>query len=159
PVERVHGWLTRVAGQGSLGYQPAWQGTAAAITSARDQGIGVATVRNIGEFGRAGYFTEEITRYGLVGVCCQNSSPMLAAPSTTVALLGNNPLAYAAPGEDGPRYDGAFTARSGGELLRRSILGLKVPSNWEYVDRAGRPTTDPLEALSTPQQAVGGAKG
>lgn len=151
--------VARVDGHGALGYLPTWTAVGLAADRAAEAGVGVGVVRNIAEFGRAAYYAAALAEQGLVGLVCQNTLPMLAAPGAAVATHGNNPLAYTAPGADAPVFDAAFTARSGGELHRRALLGLPVPSEWGYHDRDGNPTTDPRAAFGAVQQAVAGAKG
>lgn len=146
-------------GGGAYGYQPMWEATEAAAEKARRFGVGLALVRRCSEFGRAAYYVRELARQGLIGVACQNTTPQIAAPGTETVVVGNSPLAFAAPGEHGASFDGAFTPRSGGELLRRRLLGLPLPLEWGYRDSDGEPTTDPEAAFSTAQQAAGGIKG
>jgi LDH2 family malate/lactate/ureidoglycolate dehydrogenase len=151
--------LAVLDGGHAYGYQPAWEATALAADRARAQGVGIALVRGCSEFGRAAYFVRELARQGLVGFACQNTVAQIAAPGTDVAVVGNSPLAFAAPGAHGPSFDGAYTVRSGGELHRRRLLGLPVPEEWGYLDADGNPTTDPGTAIQTAQQAAGGMKG
>ena len=146
-------------GHGSYGHLPTWMAVDEAIAGASAAGVGLAGVRNVGEFGRAAYYAAEAARRGHVAIVCQNTMPLLAAPGSDRTTHGNNPLAFCAPGADGPEFDAAFTARSGGELRRRALLGLPLPSDWGYVDESGAPTTDPNVAAASVQQAIGGAKG
>lgn len=158
-VTRPARGVAQLDGHGSLGYLSTWSAVDHAIAAAAECGIGIATVRGVGEFGRAGYYAAEAARRGFVAVVGQNTLPLLGPPGATVATHGNNPLAYSAPGADAPLFDAAFTPRSGGEVRRRAILGLSLPEEWGYVDAAGRPTTDPDQVAGAVQPAVGGAKG
>ena len=151
--------VTVVDGHGAYGYLPTWLAVEEAVTAAGTSGVAAAFVRHVAEFGRAAYYTAAAARRGCVAIVCQNTMPLLAAPGSETATHGNNPLAFAAPGADAPSFDAAFTARSGGELRRRAVLGLPLPLEWGYVDAAGAPTTSPEAAAATAQQAVGGAKG
>ena len=114
-------------------------------------------MRHVAEFGRAAYYTAAAARRGCVAIVCQTRCPCWLRPART-PTHGNNPLAFAAPGADAPSFDAAFTARSGGELRRRSVLGLPLPLDWAR-HATGAPTTSPDAASATAQQAVGGAKG
>jgi LDH2 family malate/lactate/ureidoglycolate dehydrogenase len=118
----------------------------------------LAGVRSTNEFGRAAFFAKQIAAEGFVGIVCQNTLPLLGGPGSTVPTHGNNPFAYATPGDDGVVFDAAWTPRSGGEIGRRRLLGLPIPAEWGYRDSAGEITTDP-SALASTLPAVGGGKG
>lgn len=158
-VRSVAPAVTLLDGHGALGYLPTWRALDEAIANAERTGIGMAGVANVGEFGRAAYYASEAARRGYVAVVGQNTLPLLGAPGATAASHGNNPLAFSGPGDDAPIFDAAFTPRSGGELRRRSVLGLPLPVEWGYTDADGNVTTDPDEAVLGVQPAVGGAKG
>lgn len=151
--------VATIDGHGAYGYLPTWLAVDEAIAGAAVAGIGLAGVRHVAEFGRAAYYAAEAARRGHVAIVTQNTVPLLAAPGSDRMTHGNNPLAYSAPGAEAPVFDAAFTARSGGELRRRAVLGLPLPAEWGYVDAVGAPTTDPNVAAASVQQAVGGAKG
>jgi LDH2 family malate/lactate/ureidoglycolate dehydrogenase len=158
-TDRRAAGVAMVDGHGSYGYLPTWLAVDEAIAGAAASGIGLAGVRDVAEFGRAAYYATEAARRGHVAIVCQNTLPLLAAPGSDRVTHGNNPLAYSAPGAAAPVFDAAFTARSGGELRRRAVLGLPLPPAWGYVDADGVPTTDAHVAAASVQQAVGGAKG
>jgi LDH2 family malate/lactate/ureidoglycolate dehydrogenase len=158
-VERRTPAIARVDGHGAYGFLPTWVAVQEAVSGARSTGVGAAAVRNVGEFGRAAYYAAEASRLGCVAIVCQNTLPLVAAPGSSTATHGNNPLAFSAPAADSPTFDAAFTPRSGGELRRRAVLDLPLPIDWGYVDGDGTPTTDPKAASATAQQAIGGAKG
>lgn len=158
-VEQMSPVVAIIDGEGSYGYLPTWRATEIASDMSREFGVGVVGVRDIAEFGRAGYYTELAARRGAVAVVCQNTIPLIAAPGSDSAVYGNNPLSFSAPGPTAPVFDGAFTPRSGGELRRRALLGERIPLSWGYRDEHGDATTDPARAMAVAQQAVGGAKG
>jgi LDH2 family malate/lactate/ureidoglycolate dehydrogenase len=128
-----------------------------AIPIARQLGVAVAGVRNANEFGRAAYYVEAAAAEGFIALICGNTLPLLGAPGARTATHGNNPLAYAVPGEAGPLFDACWTPRSGGEVSRRRLLGLPLLEEWGYLDSNGEPTTDPSAVGVMP--AAGGAKG
>jgi len=62
-------------------------------------------------------------------------------------------------GEEPPIvYDAAFSASSHGKKRVSLQKGLPIPEGWA-TDRAGRPTTDPAEAIRALLQPIGGFKG
>jgi LDH2 family malate/lactate/ureidoglycolate dehydrogenase len=151
--------VATVDGGGAYGYLPTWVALQSALAMAGSTGVACVAVHAVAEFGRAAYYAEAAADRGLVAVVCQNTQPLVAAPGADAATHGNNPLAFSGPGADAPVFDAAFTARSGGDLRRRAMLGLPLPAEWGYVDAYGAPTTDPTRAMLAAQQAVGGAKG
>jgi len=158
-IERRSPVAALVHGGGTAGYLPTWLALGEAIEGAGHVGVGVAGVRDIGHFGRAAYYVDEAARRGFVAIACQNTPPLLASPGGSVATHGNNPLAFSAPGDDAPLYDGAFTPRAAGELLRRHRAGETIPLEWGYRDATGAPTTDPMAAFGGVMPAAGGPKG
>lgn len=158
-VEELGAAVVRIEGGGALGYLPTWRAVEAASALARGAGVGVAVVRQISEFGRAAYYAEAGARAGQVVVVCQNTIPLLGPPGCTVVTHGNNPIAFAAPGADSPLFDAAMTPRSGGELVRRGMLGLPIPLEWGYRDADGNPTSDPVIASKAVQPPIAGPKG
>lgn len=158
-VEQLGVAAVRIEGGGAFGYLPTWQAVEAAADLAATAGVGVAMVRQISEFGRAAYYAEAGARAGHVSVVCQNTIPLLGPPGCSVVTHGNNPIAFAAPGPNSPLFDAAMTPRSGGELVRRGLLGLPIPLEWGYRDGDGHPTSDPLVAAKAVQPPIGGAKG
>lgn len=158
-VEELGPAVVRIEGGGALGYLPTWRAVEAAGALAKTAGVGVAVVRQISEFGRAAYYAEAGARLGHVVVVCQNTIPLLGPPGCTVVTHGNNPIAFAAPATDSPLFDAAMTPRSGGELVRRGMLGLPIPLEWGYRDADGNPTSDPVAAAKAVQPPIAGAKG
>jgi LDH2 family malate/lactate/ureidoglycolate dehydrogenase len=75
-------------------------------------------------------------------------------------LLGINPLAVAIPaGVELPIvYDAAFAGSAHGKIRVFQQKGLRLPEGWA-MDRDGRPTTDPAEAINGLLMPIGGFKG
>lgn len=146
-------------GDNALGFLPTIRACESAVASAARLGIGMAGTRNTNEFGRAAYYTEWMAERGFFGIAAANTLPLLAGPGGAIATHGNNPLAYTLPGPDSPIFDAAWTPRSGGEILRRRMLGLPLPLAWGYTGKDGVPTSDPAAASEALAPAIGGAKG
>lgn len=151
--------IVRVCASGALGYVPTQTACDLLVSETEEVAVALGLVSGIGEFGRASFYSRRIAEQGRIGIVMQNTTAYIKAPGGNRAVIGNNPMAYSFPGTDGPTFDASFTARSSGELHLRRILGAALHRDWEYLDSRGQPTTDPAEALQTPQEAVGGAKG
>jgi (2R)-3-sulfolactate dehydrogenase (NADP+) len=87
--------------------------------------------------------------------------PNLAPFGSRRRLLGNNPVVWAFPrrGAAPIVLDMALTPVALGKVLRARAEGGAIPEDWGFLDRDGRPTTDPEAALAGIIPAIGGYKG
>ncbi|WP_437187465.1 Ldh family oxidoreductase [Planctomicrobium sp. SH668] len=114
-----------------------------AIEKAKQTGIAYVGLKNTGHIGAAGYFTTLATQAGLIGMVTGNDIPSVAAPGSTKAVLGSNPLAYGIPREGGQSIllDIATAAVAGGKVYSACQRGEPIPSTW-LIGEDGLPTTD-----------------
>lgn len=133
----------------SLGQVVAGRAMRRAIEKARIAGIGLVAVRNGNSLTSAKYYPLLAARQGMVGVTFTNTSRrLMAPPGGTVPVVGNNPVAYAAPAG---RYgcfalDMACTTAAVERIIKAKEKGEAIPHGWA-LDRAGQETTDPARAL------------
>jgi (2R)-3-sulfolactate dehydrogenase (NADP+) len=131
------------------------------IGRARRNGIGFAGIANSAHCGVLGIHIEAIARAGMVGVAFTNSPAAIPPWGGRKALFGTNPVAFAFPREDADPLviDLALTTVVRGKIMLAMQKGEKIPEGWA-LDRDGRPTTDPKEAIEHGSLfAIGGAKG
>lgn len=148
------------AGYG-LGYEAALRATTLGVDKAREHGMATIAVRNSGHFGAAGYYALRGAAAGMLTMVLTNTTPWLHPPGGAGRVLGNNPLAVAAPSSSGPPFllDLAFSGASVGELRRRSADGRPIPDHWGK-DPAGHRTADPAAVLDRGSlEPIGGHKG
>ncbi len=127
-----------------------------AMSSAREQGLGMCLVSETTHTGALGYFTERIAHGGMIGIAGAASGPHMAYFGAALAGVSTSPLSIAAPGADPIVFDMASGAVALGKLMRAKALGEPIPSGWA-IDDQGRPTTDPADAkVPLP---LGGPKG
>ncbi|MEO0665626.1 MAG: Ldh family oxidoreductase, partial [Pseudomonadota bacterium] len=141
--------------------QPAFaRGLAPALEAAESQGIALFSVAHAHTCTSLGYFTEQIARGGTIGLGFTNASAIVAAPGGAKRMLGTNPFAFSMPGSDGPamHYDSSTSAVALGKITMANAAGETIPEGWA-VDAAGRPTTDPDEALKGSLVSAAGYKG
>ncbi|MDQ0316862.1 Ldh family oxidoreductase [Amorphus orientalis] len=145
----------------SLGQVTAARAMARAIDMARKTGVGLVAVRNGNSFTSAKYYPLMAADAGMVGAAFTNTSrKLMAPPGGTVPVLGNNPVAYAAPAG---RYgafvlDMACTAAAVERIVKANERGEAIPPGWA-LDAEGRETRDPAVALETLSlQPFGGYK-
>ena len=99
---------------------------------------------------------------GLVGIVMTNAQPIMAPPGIASPLLGNNPLAIAAP-RAAPNpplvLDMAMSQTALGRIRLAAAEGRPIPEGWA-LDEQGQPTTDAGRALAAGLLApTGGHKG
>ena len=160
-VERVAGAALRVDGGFGFAYPAIDAAIDALAPLAREQGIAVAAMHRSHHFGQAGAHAERLAERGLVAVVLGNSPKAMAFWGGRKAMLGTNPLAFAAPLPDNAAplvIDLAMSVAARGKIVAAEKAGKPIPPDWA-VDAAGSPTTDPKAALGGALLPIGGAKG
>jgi (2R)-3-sulfolactate dehydrogenase (NADP+) len=131
------------------------------IQRARRNGIGFAGIRNSAHVGVLGIHLLPVAEAGLVGFAFTNSPAAIPAWGGKKALFGTNPVAAVFPRKDhNPLViDLALTTVVRGRIMMAMRRGERIPEGWA-LDRDGRPTTDPREAIEHGSLfPIGGAKG
>jgi (2R)-3-sulfolactate dehydrogenase (NADP+) len=131
------------------------------IQRARRNGIGFAGITNSAHVGVLGIHLLPVAAAGMVGVAFTNSPAAIPAWGGRKALFGTNPVAFAFPREQGDPLviDLALTTVVRGKIMLAMQKGERIPEGWA-LDREGRPTTDPKEAIEGGSLfPIGGAKG
>jgi (2R)-3-sulfolactate dehydrogenase (NADP+) len=145
----------------ALPYEAAEWAVREAIQRARRNGIGFAGVTNSAHVGVLGIHLLPVAQAGLVGVGFTNSPAAIPAWGGKKALFGTNPVAFAFPRQSGDPLvvDLALTTVVRGRIMLAMQKGERIPEGWA-LDRHGRPTTDPKEAIEHGSLfPIGGAKG
>lgn len=146
------------AGNG-IGHVAAYKGMEWVINKAKDVGIGMATMRMSNHFGMAAYYSLMAAKQGMIGLVASNSGPLMAPWGGKEVKVGNNPLAIAVPGKQFPlSFDIACSIAARSKLYRAQREGKDIPAGWA-VDREGKETTDPTEALKGALLPLAGHKG
>ena len=131
------------------------------IQRARRNGIAFAGIRNSAHVGVLGIHLLPVAEAGLVGCAFTNSPAAIPAWGGKKGLFGTNPVAAAFPrkGRDPLVIDLALTTVVRGKIMMAMKRGEKIPEGWA-LDRDGKPTTDPKEAIEHGSLfPIGGAKG
>jgi (2R)-3-sulfolactate dehydrogenase (NADP+) len=132
-----------------------------AIQRARRNGIGLAGIRNSAHVGVLGIHLAPVGEAGLVGFAFTNSPAAIPPWGGKKALFGTNPVAAVFPRKrEAPIViDLALTTVVRGKIMMAMRRGERIPEGWA-LDRNGRPTTDPKEAIEHGSLfPIGGAKG
>jgi (2R)-3-sulfolactate dehydrogenase (NADP+) len=131
------------------------------IQRARRNGIAFAGIRNSAHVGVLGIHLLPVAEAGLVGFAFTNSPAAIPAWGGKKALFGTNPVAAAFPRKDAQPLviDLAMTTVVRGRIMMAMKAGERIPEGWA-LDRNGKPTTDPKEAIERGSLfPIGGAKG
>jgi LDH2 family malate/lactate/ureidoglycolate dehydrogenase len=89
-----------------------------------------------------------------------NSPPGIPPHGGKKAFLGTNPIAFGFPTRKGPPLivDMSSSVVARGKIILAARQGESIPPGWA-IDREGRVTTDPAEALQGAVLPFGGVKG
>jgi (2R)-3-sulfolactate dehydrogenase (NADP+) len=127
---------------------------------ARAQGIAAAGIRRSHHCGGAGRPVEALAEQGLVAILFANTPAAMAPWGGARAVLGTNPIAFAAPLAGRPPIvvDLSLSKVARGAIMGARQRGEAIPEGWA-LDGEGRPTTDPDRALAGTMLPLGDAKG
>jgi LDH2 family malate/lactate/ureidoglycolate dehydrogenase len=112
---------------------------------AEKYGMGMVTVRNSNHFGPAGHWAVKLAGTDMIGLAATNGPPLVAAPCSCRAVIGNNPFSVAVPGSKNPNMcvDISNGMMAFGKIHEYRRLNKPFPENC-WLDDKGEPTTDPF---------------
>lgn len=154
------GAVATLDGGNALGQLTGDQAMRLAVTKARQFGIGAVTVRHAFHFGGAFRYVLAAAEQGFIGLAAANTRPLMPAPGGAAPVVGNNPLALAAPvaGRAPIVLDMALSEAALGKIRIAAAEDRAIPATWA-TDGHGVPTTDPAAALAGMLLPSGGPKG
>src|SRR5947208_16729975 len=144
-----------------LPYVTAQRAIEEVVQRARRNGIGFAGIRNSAHVGVLGIHLLPVAEAGLVGFAFTNSPAAIPPWGGRKPLFGTNPVAAIFPRKerDPIVVDLALTTVVRGRIMMSMRKGEAIPEGWA-LDRNGKPTTDPKEAIEHGSLfPIGGAKG
>ena len=148
--------------QDGLPYVTAQWAVEDVIQRARRNGIGFCGIRNSAHVGVMGIHLAPVAEAGLVGFAFTNSPAAIPPWGGKKPLFGTDPIAAVFPRKPGEKpivIDLALTTVVRGRIMMAMKKGERIPEGWA-LDRHGRPTTDPKEAIEHGSLfPIGGAKG
>lgn len=127
---------------------------------AREQGIALAAIHRSHHAGVMALTVERFAEMGFVALMFANAPASMAPWGGSRPLYGTNPIAFGAPvgGADPLVIDLALSKVARGKIMAARQKGETIPGDWA-LDRNGRPTTDPEEAIEGTMVPAGEAKG
>ena len=142
--------------------QPAFsKGLPEALKVARENGIASLSVGRAHTCTSLGYFTKKIAEAGFLGLGLTNASPIVAPPGGKSRIIGTNPIAFSVPDGSGGiamQFDQSTTTVALGKITMAKAAGKSIPEGWA-LDKDGKSTTNPEEALHGTLVSAGGYKG
>jgi (2R)-3-sulfolactate dehydrogenase (NADP+) len=127
---------------------------------ARTNGIAAAAITRSHHFGVAGHPCEQLAAHGFVALAFGNTPSAMSPWGGRRALLGTNPIAFAAPCSGRPPVvvDLALSEVARGKIMTAAQQKKPIPLGWA-LDARGQPTTNAEAALKGTLLPSGGAKG
>jgi (2R)-3-sulfolactate dehydrogenase (NADP+) len=180
-VEQVAGAALRVDAGLGFAYPAIDLAIERLVPLTRANGIAVAALHRSHHFGQAGAHAERLANAGLVAIVFGNTPKAMAFAGGRRAMMGTNPIAFAAPAKPSPSFaapakpspsfaapglpgdaplviDLALSVAARGKIVAAKAAGKPIPADWA-VDADGQPTTDPAAALNGTLSPIGGPKG
>jgi LDH2 family malate/lactate/ureidoglycolate dehydrogenase len=159
-IERETANTVQIDGDNGPGQWVSTVAMEAAIRKAREQGVGMVSVRRSNHFGAAGHYVWQATKNGLIGLCTTNGPLILAPTGGITPTFGNNPLGVGIPaGRHFPiLLDIAMSVAPRGKIGLAVAEGKPLPPGW-ILDRLGRPSTDLADLAAGLGMPIGGHKG
>jgi (2R)-3-sulfolactate dehydrogenase (NADP+) len=129
-------------------------------SKAKTFGIAVFTVCKSYTTGELGWYAARLAEEGLVALAATNGPALLAGAGSSQPVYCTNPLAFAAPLDDGRvlLIDQAASATAFVNIRDAAARGQTIPDSWA-LDQDGVPTTDPFAAMQGALLAFGGTHG
>lgn len=128
-----------------------------AIRKARQNGVGVVTVRHSNHYGIAGYYALRAVREGFIGISMTNAAPLVVPTNGVEMVLGTNPIAFGAPARRHPPFllDMATSVVPRGKLEVYDRRQEQMPEGWA-LDEQGYDCRNPGHVLRNMVARAGG---
>ncbi|MBI3878344.1 MAG: Ldh family oxidoreductase [Verrucomicrobia bacterium] len=140
-----------IDGDGGLGHFPGLKAMDLAIEKCARAGLAAVAVRNSNHYGAAGAYALRAADRGFIGISTTATwRPGIVPTFGAKAMLGTNPIAFAAPAKRNPPFclDMATSTVSLNKIKLAALHGETIPSGWA-LDAQGRPVTDARQAVQT----------
>jgi len=160
-IERVAAAAAHVDGDDGMGMVVGTKAMAAAMSMARENGVGLSGVYRSTHFGMAAFYVIQAVKEDLIGFVFTNASPGMAPWGGAKPILGVNPFAAGVPA--GSRFpvvlDMSMSVMARGKMRLMGLRGEPLPEN-VALDAEGHPTRDGLQVhQGGTVLPFGGAKG
>ncbi len=111
---------------------------------ALQNGLGMVVVRNSNHHGTCGYWGMKMAGDDVIAFVTSNTPPLMAAPASRGAVIGNNPISVVVPANGRDMcLDISNGVMAFGKIHEYRRLNKPMPEN-AWLDETGEPTTDPF---------------
>jgi len=155
-IERETHSMANINAMNGLGQPVGVFGMKKAIEKAKSTGIGMVTVHDSNHYGFAGYYAMMALEHDFIGISMTNSEPLVVPTFSKNAMIGTNPIAFAAPAnlERPWVMDLATAVVPSGKLEVYDRLGKEIPDGWA-TDENGLSSNDPTLVLNNLYRGLG----
>ncbi len=152
--------VASVNGGGHTGMVVLHEATLVAERLVKNSGIALVSTNNTrSSTGAIGYYAHHLAKSGYIALVLAGSPKVMAIEGGIDPVFGTNPIAIAIPTNDEPLVlDMATAATTWFAVINARDNNDHLPAN-VALDKDGKPTIDPLAAMSGAIKAFGGAKG
>ena len=152
--------ISMLDGGNGLGIPAATKATELAIDKAKSTGVGVVGVRNLGHVGMLAYYMKKVIGQGFIGFSCVNAPAVMIPWGGKEKIFGTNPMSVGFPIDEGNSIilDMATSGIARFKIMVAALRGKEIPKG-VALNKQGKPTTDPKEALEGFLLPFGGYKG
>lgn len=159
-ADRQRGAILALDAGNGLGQIQARKALDLLMPLAAQNGVAAATIRNSQHFGALSWYCNHAAAQKMVLLAMTNCEPAMSPEGGYEAFFGTNPIAASFPtGKGFPvKIDLATSTIARGNIITAQKKGTSIPMGWA-LDREGRPTTDPSEALLGTVLTMAGHKG
>ena len=157
-LERTGKVTAFVDGDNGLGQVSVWHAMSHAIETARNYGLSLVGIGNSNHCGALSFFAFQAIEVGLIGIVMTQTDSGVIPYGGRKPFCGTNPLCFGIPSSTEPALvlDMATSTVAAGHIYKARSENKEIPTTWA-VDKEGKPTTNPHEAVYfTPS---GGPKG
>jgi len=152
--------FTLIDGKGNLGQIVCHDAVNLAIKKAKKQGVALLGIYNMHSYLMPGTYAKQAAQQNMIAIVTNyGGSPRIAPYGSIDPKLGVNPLAIGIPANDQPIVLDMATAQIAmGKVRLAKTLG-KLLSAGIAIDKNGKPTKRPEEAMAGAMLPFGGYKG
>lgn len=147
-------------GNNNLGAVVGTKAVEIALEKAKDRGAAIVGVKGSNHFGTGAYYALKAMEKNMILLVMSNASQTMPPTGGKRPFIGTNPLAVGVPaGKETPfLLDMATSVVARGKIIVAAQKGIEIPIGWA-IDKKGRSTTNPEEALEGAVLPLGGPKG
>ena len=158
-IKKISSSISHINADNSIGFVSADIAIKQAIKNAKKTGIGLVAVKKSGHYGLSSFYAEQAVKKNLIVFCFTNAPPALAPHGAKKSLFGTNPICFGVPTGKIPFIlDASTSIINRGKIRRAHKLGKKIP--WGVaLNKSGKVTTNPKEALLGTQLPIASFKG